>query len=439
MILRHRIFAGGQRGGMLIELMMSVALALLIIPFLFQYQHNAVMRAKNIAVANQMADIQSSLEKYIVAHRDEILNTVGKTITRVDVATLGDYGLGETILENADKYQLRILKSNDINGQTTLQGVVVFTDSEITPMRTREIVAMGGGNLGFIEGTNAYGTFGAWRTNTVDLGLSATDGIVGTTTISSDNALYLWRVPSDNAADATMMAALNLGGHNIINTKFLDVSNIVCEETLHVTRGATNSMVFQNRTAIDSDFETKNATCAGILTSDSRNMEVVGTLSLSDLGKFSSFNAFDLWATNMTLSGLSIWDTENPAILEINQTLDMTVGRIDAIYATVGFAGSITPRLVVHDRIEDSINSDFFWDAGGGRAIAHLYDASFRELTQMATAIVAAEAKTTSSTQSSRIFSAVSTNQNATVADFINAINQIQTTVRAKYSRLNLE
>lgn len=439
MTQKTRIFSG-MRGGMLVELMMSVALAALIIPFLFRYQHDAVTRTQNIVIANQMADIQDALERYIIANRDDILKTVGRSITRVDMATLAEYGIPDTVAENADKYQLRVLKSSDVNGQSTLQGVIVFTDTDITPMRTREIVALGGNSLGFIEGPKAYGTFGAWRADTVDLGVAATDGIVGTTTISRDNAQYLWRVPSENMADATMMAPLNLGGHNISNASFMNASNASFDETLHITQSVANTIVFQNRTSIDTNFDTRSATCAGVLSSDSKNMEVTGTLTLADLGRFNSFSAFDLWATNMRLAGLTIWDTVNPAVLEINQTLDMTAGRIDAIYATVSFTGSITPRIQVSQRIEDSINPAYFWDVSNSyNAFAHLADVKFMELNDMAQTIYASQNASAKSTEAARIFGAVTANRNATISAYINAIKEIQSAVRAKYSQLNLE
>lgn len=436
---RTKIFcdAKSNAGGMMVELMMSVALAALIIPFLFRYQQASVVRAQNIAVARQMNDIQSAMERYIVANREALMQTVGKNITRVEVADLEPFGISDMVVENADKYQLRVLKSSDATGQATLQGVVVFTDSEITPLRTREIVSLGGNGMGFIEGTKAYGTFGAWRADAVDLGLNVSDGIVGTTTVSRDNAKYLWRVPSQSMSDATMLGPLNLGGHNIVGARFLNATNAMFEETLSVARGVANNVVFQNRTTIDSDYDTKNATVSGILSADSRTMEVANTLTLADVGKFSSFNAYDLWATNMTLAGISILDTDEIPMLNINQTLDMTEGRIDAIYATVGFAGSITPRLNVSTRIEDSRNPSFFWDASSSAAVAHLSDATFAELSQMAADVYAREKS--AGTEATRIFGTVSANKNATVVDFINAINQIQSAVRTKYRRLNLE
>lgn len=209
-----------MRGGMLVELLISVALAAIIMPFIFRYQENIAVRAENIAITRRMSEIQGALERYIMENRTELLRTVGRTITRVNISDLAQYGLSPDLASASDMYQLRILKSSDISGRATLQGVIVFSSDEITPMRTREIVSLGGGNMGFIDGTAAYGTFGAWRADTIDLGLSATDGVIETTAVNTDNALYLWRVPSDDASDATMLSGLNLGWHNITNASF---------------------------------------------------------------------------------------------------------------------------------------------------------------------------------------------------------------------------
>lgn len=425
-----------QHGSMLVELLLSVALAVVVIPFVFRYQQNAIVRAENIAITNQMTEIQVALERYIVANRADLLNTVGKSITRVKMSDLVEFGVPTDIVENdANKYQLRILKSSDSTGQATLQGVVVRSTDDITPLRTREIVSLGGGNMGFIDGTHAYGTYGAWHTDTVDMGLNLTDGIIGTTTISRDNSLYLWRVPSENAADATMMSALNLGGHDIVGAKYFDSKFADFGEMLVAPKIVSQNIIFQNRTTLDKIFNTKNATVSGILSADARNMEITGDLTLADVGKFSSLTSKNMWVANMTLGGISIDAEDDLATLKINQSLDMTSGYISAIFVTVGFTGSITPRLVVGSRIEDSINSSYFWDVPS--KTAHFADVSFAELNRLAT--LASYYESDPSTVATQIFGAVSANKNATAADFMNAITEIQTRVRAKYRLLKLE
>lgn len=425
-----------SRGAMMMELLLSVALAALIIPFVFNYQHHAVVRAENIAVARHMQDLRDALERYIVANREKLLLTRGRNITRVTMPELVEYGAPADLADNAaDRYQMRVLKSSDASGQATLQGVVVMSAGDITPMRTREIVEIGGGQMGFVEGNRAYGAFGTWRADAVQLGVSPGDAIVQTTSVNRDNSLYLWRVPSDSVADATMLSGLNLGGHDVLNATFFDADNVMFDETLDLKTAVADNVIFQNRTTIDKTFETVSATVSGTLSADARNMEISGALQLADVGKFSNFVTGDLWTTTLTLSGLSINSKEVPAILKINRALDMTAGRITAMYVTVGFTGSITPRLVVTKRIEDSVNPGYFWDVSN--SVGYMYDVTLMELNRMASDIVRNERDTT--TTAGRVFGAVSANKNATVSDYMNAITEIQNAVRAKYRKLNLE
>ena len=422
-------------GSMLIELLLSVALAALIIPFVFQYQRDAIERAQNIVITNHMSEIQVALERYIVANRDELLRPVGRNITRVELDALAPFGVPQSVLDAGDdKYQLRVLKSGDAAGQSSLQGVIVRVSDDITPLRTREIVNLSGGSMGFVDGTHAYGTFGAWHTDTLDMGVDIDNGIIETTSVNRDNALYLWRVPSDNPDDAKMLSPLNLGGHDITNATFINADYAEFNEGLTATEIIADNIIFDNRTTIENAFSTSSATVSGMLSSDSKNMEISGRLSLADTGKMSSLTTENLWVSKLTLSGLSIEADDDLAILKINQSLDMTSGRIEAMFVSVGFAGSMTPRLVVYDRIEDSTNPQYYWDLNSDTA--RFSDASFVELNRMAE--LASYYEGDASTISGQIFGAVSANKNATVSDYMNAISEIQQRVSAKYRLLNL-
>ena len=437
MNINKNIFSifNNSRGSMLVELLLSVALAALIIPFLFRYQHSSIERAQNIAITNQMTEIQVALERYIVANRDELLRTVGRNITRVELDDLAEFGVPQSVLDAGDeKYQLRILKSSDVSGQSTLQGVIVRASDDITPLRTREIVNLSGGSMGFVDGTHAYGTFGAWHTDALDMGVDIDNGIIETTSVNRDNALYLWRVPSENPDDAKMMSPLNLGGHDIKNAAFINSDYATFNEGLTAKEIVSDKIIFDNRTTIDAVFSTDAATVSGMLSSDSKNMEISGRLSLADTAKMSSLTAENLWVSKLTLSGLSIEADDDLALLKINQSLDMTSGRIEAVFVSVGFAGSMTPRLVVYDRIEDSTNPQYYWDVKS--KTARFSDASFVELNRMATLATFYEGD--NSTSAGQIFGAVSANKNATVSDYMNAISEIQKRVSAKYRLLNL-
>lgn len=437
MNINKNIFSifNNSRGSMLVELLLSVALAALIIPFLFRYQHSSIERAQNIAITNQMTEIQVALERYIVANRDELLRTVGRNITRVELDDLAEFGVPQSVLDAGDeKYQLRILKSSDTSGLSTLQGVIVRASDDITPLRTREIVNLSGGSMGFVDGTHAYGTFGAWHTDALDMGVDIDNGIIETTSVNRDNALYLWRAPSENPDDAKMMSPLNLGGHDIKNAAFINSDYATFNEGLTAKEIVSDKIIFDNRTTIDAVFSTDAATVSGMLSSDSKNMEISGRLSLADTAKMSSLTAENLWVSKLTLSGLSIEADHDLALLKINQSLDMTSGRIEAIFVSVGFAGSMTPRLVVYDRIEDSTNPQYYWDVKS--KTARFSDASFVELNRMATLATFYEGD--NSTSAGQIFGAVSANKNATVSDYMNAISEIQKRVSAKYRLLNL-
>lgn len=429
------IFKGpSEHGGMLVELMLSIALAMVVIPFVFRYQQRAVRRAENIAITRQMGGVQDALERYIIANREKLLAPVGKNITRVALADLVPYGVSTDLVESAsDVYQLRVLKSADLNGQATLQGVVVLSDGDISPLRTREIVNLAGDRVGFLDSGRAYGAYGTWNSAAVDLGLNTDGGIVETTHALRDNAKYLWRVPSTDESDATMLSALSLGGHDIASASFLNSRSARFDETLSVGKMSVGDMIFQTRTSIDKNLRAVSSTVSGTLSSDSKNMDVAGNFSLSDLAKFSNFSVSDLYVTSMTLSGFSVSSSDKISMLKINQSLDMTSGRIDAMFVTVGFAGSITPRLVVRKRIEDSVNPSYYWDAANG--VANFSDVSLAELTRMAPMALADEGTGTTSAQ---IFGAVVANKNATASDFMNAITKIQESVRKKYRRLNL-
>lgn len=426
-----------QRGGMLVELMMTIALAAIIIPFVFRYQQTAVTRARNVAITRQMENVQSALERYIVENKTELMKPTGKNISRVKISDLVNYGLADYIAENyQDDYQLRILKTADKNNKSILQGIIILSNSDITPLRTREIVNLGGGQFGFVEGNVTHGGFGAFRANAIDFGITDAKGLVGITSTTRGNTEYLWRLPSENESDATMLSPLNLDGHEILHVRYFDASKAQFEEKLKVSKITTGSLMFSNRATIDAIFATNTAVVNGAFTSDSRTLNVGGTLTLADSGKFSSFYTNDLYVNTLTLSGFSINSTSGKSsTLKIIGDLDLVLGRITAAYVSVGYTGSVTPQLNVSGKIQDPKDSSYYWDVTGKKA--RFADAQFPELSRMASHI--ARLESVSGTVSASLFGAVAANANATVGDYINAINNIQEQVRAKYEMLNLK
>ncbi|MBO4683612.1 MAG: hypothetical protein J5611_03500 [Alphaproteobacteria bacterium] len=437
MRIKTKIFSGlnAQRGTVLIEFLLTIALAATLMPFIYSFQMRAVTRAENVRVSREMQRIQSVFEHYIVQNKDSFLGSVGRSIIRVNLSDLQDYGLDENFVSAAaDKYQLRVLKSKDAMGQATLQGAIVLNNPEITPLRTREIVSLGDDKIGFIDGTRAYGGFGTWRANTADFGIDASSGIIQMTAINRDNSLYLWRLPSNNQSDATMMSALNLGARDIKNASFINAGGFSLQETYEAQKLVVNDLIFNNRTTIDSEYKTQSALVSGALSGDSKNISVSGTFNLADLAKVSSFTADNLWTNTLTLSGLSTPSGEITT-LRAAGALDMTEGRVNALYVTVGFTGSITSRLGVRDKIVDSVDPNFYWDAKS--KVANLVDINSPTLSDLAVKVLRRES--VSGTIATRVFSAAAANKNATMGDFLNAINEIGTNVRAKYRMLNLQ
>ena len=438
MIKKQRFLQNFERGGMLVELMMTIALAAILIPFAFRYQQNAVSRARNVAITKQMENVQIALERYIIENKNLLMKPIGKKITRVKVEDLVNYGLPEYIADNyGNDYQLRVLKSADKENKSTLQGIVILSSGDINPLRTHEIVNLGGGKIGFVEGGKTYGGFGAFHANATDFGIDNANGIVGITSLTRGNTEYLWRVPSEKNEDSMMLSPLNLDGHDISHVKFLDANKAQFEEKLSIGKLVANTLVFSNRTTLDSIFVAENAVVNGAFTADARELNVGGVLSLVDSGKFSSFYTNDLYVNNLTLSGFSVSSsTANKVpILRVIGDMDLVLGRVNANYVSVGYTGSVTPRLFITDKIQDAKDSSFYWDIKGKKA--RFVDANFPELSRMASNISAIESK--NGTYATTIFSGVVANTNATVGDYLNAINEIQTKVREKYHLLNLE
>ena len=439
MMFKRKIFSGqnNQYGGMLVELMMTIALAAIIIPFVFKYQQTSVERAKNVAVTKQIENVQNALERYIVENKTELMRPTGKNISRVKLQDLVEYGLAENIATNyQDEYQLRILKTADINNKSILQGVVILNDGNISPLRTREIVNLGGGKFGFVEGNSVYGGFGAFHTNTADFGITDTKGLIGTTPTTRGNTEYLWRLPSNSEEDATMLSPLNLDGHDLQKIRFFDASKAQFEETLKVEKLATSSLEFSNRANIDAVFATNSAVVNGAFTSDYRNLNVGGILTLADSAKFSSFYTNDLYVNNLNLNGFSVSSTSGKSsTLKIIGDMDLILGRITASYVSVGYTGSVTPQLTVSDKIQDPKDSSYYWNIKSQKA--RFADANFPELVRMALQIVKTESKP--GTVATTVFGAVTANANATVGDYINALNTMQSQIREKYEKLNLK
>ncbi len=258
-----------QYGGMLVEIMMTLAISAIMIPFIFRYQQNAVERARNIAVSKQMEMVQGALEKYIVKNRSTYINHSGNhTWDNVHICHLIDEkflsddfsndcsgsdcisGCRARKNDSTDfgKYFLRILKTN-VQNKDILQGVVLLTNEETTPLRTRGIVNMGGGKIGYIDGNDVRGGFNVFLRPKTNMGLSnQSDGVVSVTGTLRGSNEYLWRVPSANDMDATMLSPLNLDGHDVVNINDASVYNAFFDTELNANKiNVQNTIYFLQR------------------------------------------------------------------------------------------------------------------------------------------------------------------------------------------------
>ena len=328
-----------QQGSMLMELMLSLALAMIIIPFVFRYQKNTIERARNIAVVKQMETVQAALERCIFENRSEIVNQGVSVLsenntdsTKIDCLILSNYegdaiklrGLVNYGLTNEfandfkDDYKLRILRTADHTGQPVLQGVVLLNsldNQNINALRTREIVRLGGGQIGFIDGNDVQGGYGSFKTVKSDFGFQNFNaGILQTTGTMRGDSKYLWRLPSDSEEDATMLSDLNLDGHNIENIKSLKgkeayFHNLVLNQkseakNVHFTGENVNPTT--NSSGIP--YNGQEARVQGALSNASNDVDidVMGTLKLTNDSAASVFS--NSFLDNLTAKMVSLYN-----------------------------------------------------------------------------------------------------------------------------------
>ena len=421
----------------MIELLLSMAVIAILLPFIVSWQKDRITRAENIVIANNIAVVRDALERYMDVHRKEFLTTVSRNITRVRITDLAEYGVPAALIEkHGNEFQLRILKSADVAGHAVLQGIVIMRESDLNPMRTRRLAMLGGEGAGFIEGNIAYGAFGTWGASVGELGARGqTDSVAANTRRMRSGDEYIWRMPSDDITDATMGGDLDMGGHEITQTRYVDTRLARFEESLDAREIGAGRLIHSNRAELSGSIEiTGESTVNGILSSDSRSMQINGDIILDNSARFNNVNTKELWANNMTLAGMSVSGTDDrPATLRVRQALDMSGGRISALFVSVGFAGSLTPRLLVRNMIRDTVDG-YHWNVKDGDA--YMSDIIFPNLNQLMKSAASGEG---TGTEAYQIMSTVAANSNATAADFMRALETIRSRVSAKYQNLNLE
>jgi hypothetical protein len=436
-VFSRRGAARAQHGGMMVEFLLALSLAAAMLPFLLRTETARVRRAENIRIARDMALVKSALERYIEDKKAAMTATITRNVKRVSISDLAEYGLGIDAINKSEKYQLRVIKTADRAGRSFLQGIVIMENSDMSALRTREVAELSGEAAGFAEGLKAYGAFGTWTQNVHIWNANfSNNAVLDMTPVSRAGDEFIKRVATDNALDATMASDLSLGGHNIVNARTLAAETANFSEFMNTDNISADRAAIENRPTLDGKITVSGDTIVnGALSSDSRALKA-DKITVSQTARFAGVNAREMWAGDLSLSGISLPADGKLATLSVNQTLDMTGGRISALFVSVGFAGSVTPRLSVRDRIEDSANADLYWDLAD--SVAVMQDMSFPSLSGMMVSAVKNESSV-KKTESEKIMSAVAANTNATVSDFMNALSDMETRVRMKYNQLNLE
>jgi hypothetical protein len=426
-----------QRGGIMVEFLLALALAAAMLPFLIRTEAARIRRAENVRIARDMALVKSALERFIEDKKAAMITTISRNVTRVSISDLADYGLNIDEINKSEKYQLRVIKTADRAGRSFLQGIVIMEYGDMNALRTREVAELSGSGAGFAEGTKAYGAFGTWSQNVNIWNANfSNNAVLDMTAVSMAGDEFIKRVSSDASLDAVMASDLSLGGHNIANARTIASETANFSEFMTADNISAARAVIENRPTLDGKIKVSNdAVVNGTLSSDSRGL-AAEKITINQTARFNGVNAKEMWAGDLSLSGISLPADGKIPTLSINQTLDMAGGRISALFVTIGFAGSVTPRLVVRERIEDSANPGLYWDMNEGIAI--MQDLSFPSLSGMMAAAVKNESAA-KKTESEKIMAGVAANANATVSDFMNALSDIETRVRMKYNQLNLE
>src|SRR5574344_936873 len=298
----RKIF-NNENGGMMLEILLSLAIAAAVIPFVMRELNGRAHRAENVRIARDISETKDALERYIVAHKLKLLESSGRVVTKVKISDLSEYG---NIPKDYDKFQARIIKSINVNGHIVLSGMVIYDSPDISPIRTREIAELGGESAGFIDSNQAHGAFGTWhsRTNIFDAAFGKNSVVENTNTILSGGD-FLWRLPSKNDRDSAMSSDLLIGGNNINKGSRIDVYGANFTEILKSSLINVKKVQITPRAELDTELNVSGETLvSGSLTSDSRSAEISGSLSLSDTGTISKLEASELGVGDLNLNGL---------------------------------------------------------------------------------------------------------------------------------------
>ena len=416
-------------GASLLELLLALGVFMTILPFIYNFAMDRRKIAENIQIIKKIEIVRNALEEYITENKQKLLEPVTANVVRIKLSDL------KNVEDITDKHiQLRIVKSKDVGGHAFLQGVVIFDSKDMTPLRTRQIAMAGGNETGFADGKMLYGSFGTWRApmSTLEARLSSHSVLSGTRTFRNSGD-YLQRLPSEELMDATMNSNLNMGGHDIENIKNIWGNSARFLDGLSSDSIEATKMSVLNRIDWASAIDVfGDAVINGSITSDGMDLDA-SEIYISGKSHFRNVTSDSLYVDNLYLSGFSVRGIgSEPAIMSISGALDMTRGYITAMDTFVEFSGSVTPKLVVTNRIEDSKDPNFYWNLGNNSAV--LGDLYLSTLAPMMKEVYLEEK--TGNTETERLMQNVIQNSNATIADYIKALGKVEETVMAKYNEI---
>ncbi|MDR1826614.1 MAG: hypothetical protein LBQ49_02890 [Rickettsiales bacterium] len=423
-----------NRGAGLLELLLAMCVFMGVLPFAYDFAKSQKVRAENARIGGKIKIVQSALERYIADRKQELLRPVSANVVRVRMSDLPGVDANEF---KDEKIQLRIVKSKDSGGRAFVQGIVIFDSAALSPLRTRQISMIGGNAGGFVDGQMLYGSFGTWRTSASKIGGAVRPGgsnsVIAQTRPFKSGGDYLHRLPSDNQTDATMQSDLDFAGHDVKGVRNMDSGAARFLDVLTADAVDASKMTVSRRLDWSLPLDVfSDALVTGSISSDGRSV-FARDISIASKSQFRSVSAENLVADNLYLSGFSISsDGSTPTSISITGSLDMARGHIRAIEAVVGFSGSITPKLVIESRIEDSADPAYYWDANAGDAA--LNDLQLTGLHKIVRSAYAADRVGTTETE--RIMGAVIQNSNATASDFLRALERVRQAVEAKYTSL---
>lgn len=405
-----------EKGGMLMEILLSIAIFFTIIPFLLKFHQYQINKKENILILKEMEEIKQGLEKYIEINKDKITNTIGSDIIRISLKDLEDIGF---YISPSYDYKLRILKTKEYNSISNLQGVIILNDKNIKPLRTRQIVNSGVINLGFIEQNKIYGAFSSWKVNASSYNLKDKAGIVNFTKVQRNNENYLYRLPSDRKNDSKMLSSLNLYNNDILNVNSLYSQNLKINKSLKVEKANTNNLSFDKLISYDNIFIANNI-YTDILSSTNTN------LAVNNIVKINNYINVENYLTNyLTIENLELNNVKNifgkVKNFKVNNNFILEDGKIEANNIYVLGDGSQTIKLRITDKILDA---NYVWNVKNNSLA--LYDLKLQDFEKMALTL-----------KNKRIVNS-GIAKDLTVFEFLQFLEKMKDNIITNYESLNL-